>query len=136
MALAITLAGNPLDFSSESGFDIPRDVSAPASNAAVASGSGVAALTVGGVSALFRIDLTNGNATLLGSFGTAVRDIAITSGIFRVTRKPEDGVTGLDHGGRYLAVMKRVEGEWLMWRDMDTPSPDADVFYNRLPRGG
>jgi ketosteroid isomerase-like protein len=65
-----------------------------------------------------------------------IGDIAITSGIFRVTRKPEDGVAGLDHGGRYLTVMRRVDGEWLLWRDMDTPSPDADVLYGRLPRGG
>jgi ketosteroid isomerase-like protein len=65
-----------------------------------------------------------------------VGDIAITSGIFRVTRKPEEGVAGLDHGGRYLTVMRRVDGEWLLWRDMDTPSPDADILYGRLPRGG
>jgi ketosteroid isomerase-like protein len=65
-----------------------------------------------------------------------IGDLAITSGIFRVTRKPEDGVAGLDHGGRYLTVMKRIDGQWLLWRDMDTPSPDADVLYHRLPRGG
>jgi ketosteroid isomerase-like protein len=65
-----------------------------------------------------------------------IGDLAITSGIFRVTRKPEDGVAGLDHGGRYLTVMKRIEGQWLLWRDMDTPSPDADVLYHRLARGG
>jgi ketosteroid isomerase-like protein len=65
-----------------------------------------------------------------------IGDLAITSGIFRVTRKPDDGVAGLDHGGRYLTVMRRIDGKWLLWRDMDTPSPDADVFYGRMPRGG
>ena len=65
-----------------------------------------------------------------------INDIAVTSGIFRVTRKPEDGVAGLDHAGRYLTVMRRINGEWLLWRDMDQPSPDADVLYARLPRGG
>ena len=64
-----------------------------------------------------------------------VGDIAVTSGIFRVTRRPEDGVAGLDHGGRFLTVMRRVDGQWRLWRDMDTPSPDADVLYDRLGRG-
>ena len=64
-----------------------------------------------------------------------VGDIAVVVGTFRVCRAPEEGVTGLDHGGRYLMVMKRIDGEWKMWRDMDSPSPDADIFYSRLPRG-
>jgi uncharacterized protein (TIGR02246 family) len=64
-----------------------------------------------------------------------VGDVAVMIGIFRVTRKPEKGVAGLDHGGRWLAVLRKVDGEWRMWRDMDTPSPDADVFYDRLARG-
>lgn len=64
-----------------------------------------------------------------------IGDLAITSGIFRVTRAPERDVSALDHAGRFLSVMKRVDGEWLLWRDMDQPSPDADVFYSRLPRG-
>jgi ketosteroid isomerase-like protein len=64
-----------------------------------------------------------------------VGDLAILSGIFRVTRRPEEGVAGLDHGGRFLSVLRRVDGRWRMWRDMDTPSPDADVLYHRLPRG-
>lgn len=64
-----------------------------------------------------------------------VGDLAITSGIFRVTRAPEDGVAGVDHAGRFLAVMRRIDGQWRLWRDMDTPSPDADGLYHRLPRG-
>lgn len=64
-----------------------------------------------------------------------VGDIAVVVGIFRVTRRPEEGVAGLDHGGRYLMVMRRVDGEWRMWRDMDSPSPDADELYWKLPRG-
>jgi ketosteroid isomerase-like protein len=64
-----------------------------------------------------------------------VGDIAVTTGTFRVTRAPEDGVAGLDHGGRWLSVMRKIDGKWKMWRDMDTPSPDADVYYRRLPRG-
>jgi ketosteroid isomerase-like protein len=62
-------------------------------------------------------------------------DVAVLVGTFRVTRRPERGVAGLDHGGRWLAVLRRIDGEWRMWRDMDTPSPDADVYYHRVPRG-
>src|SRR4051812_6633712 len=61
-----------------------------------------------------------------------IGDLAVTSGIFRVTRAPEEGVVGLDHGGRFLAVHRRIDGRWFLWRDMDTPSPDADVLYGRL----
>ncbi len=64
-----------------------------------------------------------------------VGDLAVVVGIFRVSRAPEEGVAGLDHAGRFLSVMRRIDGEWRMWRDMDTPSPDADAFYERLPRG-
>jgi ketosteroid isomerase-like protein len=64
-----------------------------------------------------------------------VGDIAIVVGVFRVTRSPKEGVAGLDHAGRYLMVMRKIDGEWKMWRDMDAPSPDADVFYDELPRG-
>jgi ketosteroid isomerase-like protein len=64
-----------------------------------------------------------------------VGDIAVVVGIFRVTRRPEEGVAGLDHGGRYLTIMRRIDGEWKLWRDVDTPSPDADVFYDKQPRG-
>jgi ketosteroid isomerase-like protein len=64
-----------------------------------------------------------------------VGDVAVLVGIFRITRRPEDGVAGLDHAGRWLAVMRKFDGEWKMWRDMDSPSPDADVLYQRLPRG-
>ena len=64
-----------------------------------------------------------------------VGDVAVLVGIFRVTRHAEDGVAGLDHAGRWLAVMKKVDGKWLMWRDIDTPSPDANVLYHRLPPG-
>jgi ketosteroid isomerase-like protein len=64
-----------------------------------------------------------------------VGDLAVAVGVFRVTRRPQEGVAGLDHAGRYLTVMRKIDGEWKLWRDMDTPSPDADVFYDQLPRG-
>jgi uncharacterized protein (TIGR02246 family) len=64
-----------------------------------------------------------------------VGDVAVVVGVFRVSRRPEEGVAGLDHGGRFLVVLKKIDGQWRLWRDMDSPSPDADVFYDRLPRG-
>jgi uncharacterized protein (TIGR02246 family) len=64
-----------------------------------------------------------------------VGDLAVIVGVFRVTRRPERGVAGLDHAGRYLTVMRKVDGQWKLWRDMDTPSPDADELYDVLPRG-
>ena len=60
-------------------------------------------------------------------------ELAVLTGVFRVTRAPQEDVAGLDHGGCWLAVLKNVDGRWKMWRDMDTPSPDADVLYGRLP---
>jgi len=64
-----------------------------------------------------------------------VGDLAIVVGTFRVTRAPEEGVAALDHGGRYLAVLRRIDGQWRMWRDMDQTSPDADKYYLKQPRG-
>lgn len=66
--LAVTLGGLPLDFSGASGFDISDDVRVAASSTP-AVGSGYAALTVGGVCGLYRINLATGAATLLGSIG-------------------------------------------------------------------
>lgn len=66
--LSVTLNGTPLDFTEASGFDIPSNVRVTASNAA-ASGRGVAALSVGGLTNLYTIELSTGAATLLGPIG-------------------------------------------------------------------
>ncbi|MEH2407356.1 DUF4394 domain-containing protein [Nostoc sp.] len=66
--LSVTLNGTPLDFTEASGFDIPSNVRVPASNAA-ASGRGIAALSVGGLTNLYTIELSTGAATLLGPIG-------------------------------------------------------------------
>jgi hypothetical protein len=74
----VTLNGSPLDFSANSGLDIPPGVNAASSSAAVVSGSASAALTVGGVAGLYQINLVNGQATLIGSLGgLSIRDLAI-----------------------------------------------------------
>ena len=70
MPLTVRLGGSTLAFTSVNGFDIPSDVRVSANNAAVTSGSGFAALTVAGVTSLYRIDLATGAATNLGPVGS------------------------------------------------------------------
>jgi hypothetical protein len=72
----VTLGGAALNFSSSVGFDIPSAVQVIASNA-VATGEGYAALSVAGTSGLYRINLSSGAATLVGSFASPVRSLAI-----------------------------------------------------------
>jgi hypothetical protein len=71
---AIQLGGSPLSFGAVLGFEIRPEVRATTSNATVSAGSAFAALTVGGVTGLYSIDLTTGAATSLGniSVGTTV----------------------------------------------------------------
>ena len=59
--------GNPLDFSSLNGLDIPAGVNVTIPNSQ-ASGSALALLTVGGTTGLYGIDLTTGAATRIGDF--------------------------------------------------------------------
>jgi hypothetical protein len=70
-----------VDFSTANGFDIPAGVNAPSSNA-VASGTGIALLTLTASSAtgLYTINLATGAATLVGSFSSAatVNGLAIS----------------------------------------------------------
>jgi hypothetical protein len=74
---AITLNGNPLDFSAVNGFDIAMGVNAPASNSAVLAGSGIASLVVNGTTNLYSINLVNGQATLLGIPNNGLSALAI-----------------------------------------------------------
>ncbi|MBW4428852.1 MAG: DUF4394 domain-containing protein [Nostoc desertorum CM1-VF14] len=74
--LSVTINGAPLDFTEASGFDIPSNVRVTASNAA-ASGRGVAALSVGGVTNLYAIELGTGAATLLGPIGTSLAGLTV-----------------------------------------------------------
>ncbi|MBW4464216.1 MAG: DUF4394 domain-containing protein [Pegethrix bostrychoides GSE-TBD4-15B] len=66
--LAITLNGAALDFDAVSGFDIPDNVQVASANAP-ASGRAFAALSVGGTTSLYGIELSTGAATLLGAVG-------------------------------------------------------------------
>jgi hypothetical protein len=70
MAMPVTLNGAALDFTAASGFDIPPSVVVETANAP-AMGRGYAALTVGGATGLYAIDLASGAATLVGPIGNA-----------------------------------------------------------------
>jgi hypothetical protein len=73
-AVTVTFGGSVLDFTDVSGFDIPG--ARVATSNAVATGFGYAALTVGGVTSTYRIDLTTGVATNLGAIGTGAVPLA------------------------------------------------------------
>lgn len=77
--LTLRLDGSTLTFTASNGFDIPSDVRAPANNAAVTQGSGYAALTVGGTTGLYRIELSSGVVKRLGTIGSgaALRGLTI-----------------------------------------------------------
>jgi hypothetical protein len=67
--LPITLGGAPLDFTAVNGFDIPSEVHTSVSNTPPTEGAALAALTVGGATHLYAIDLPTGAATDLGAIG-------------------------------------------------------------------
>lgn len=64
----VTVGGNPLDFTSMSGFDIEPGVNAATSNTAVASGIAYTVLRTAGTSKLYQLNLVNGQATAVGDF--------------------------------------------------------------------
>jgi hypothetical protein len=73
----ITLGGAALDFTTASGFDIPSNVRVTTSASAPPAGStGFAALTVGGASRLYSINLLTGAATDLGALAANVSGLA------------------------------------------------------------
>jgi hypothetical protein len=77
--LQVTLNSVPLAFTAANGFDIPPGVNVAISNTP-AVGSGLAALTAGGISSIYSINLSTGAATLVGPIGNgaiAVQDLAI-----------------------------------------------------------
>jgi hypothetical protein len=71
----VTLNGAPLDFTDVNGFDISG--ARVTTSGAVATGVGTAVLTVSGVSILYKIDLSTGEATVLGPAPTALNGLAI-----------------------------------------------------------
>lgn len=78
--LLITLNGAALDFDAVSGFDIPDNVQVASANTP-ASGRAFAALSVGGTTSLYAIELSTGAATLLGAVGAGTAALSgLTAG--------------------------------------------------------
>ncbi len=75
-ARTVTLGGAPLDFSTVTGLDIPGEV-AVATSSVAAAGSAIALLDVGGVESLYTLNLTTGEATLLGTATLPLASIAV-----------------------------------------------------------
>ncbi len=86
--VSVTLGASILDFSAVNGFDIPSGVNVGTSGN-VASGDGFAVLTSDGAPALYTINLTSGQAALVGTLG-----IAGGPPIQGFTVQPNDGSTG------------------------------------------
>jgi ketosteroid isomerase-like protein len=76
-----------------------------------------------------RVSGYNMNVQTKAQHCNIVGDLAIVGGIFRISRDAQDGVPGVEHAGRWLSVLKKIDGKWLTWRDMDTPSADAEELY-------
>ncbi|MDB6076511.1 MAG: Calx-beta domain protein [Akkermansiaceae bacterium] len=76
----VLISGIPVNFSSVGGFDIAPGVDVAASGNA-ATGTGYAALNLAGTTGVYRIDLANGNAILLGVPGFAIRGLAVKTQI-------------------------------------------------------
>lgn len=76
----VTLNGAPLNFTAVTGFDVPAGVSsvAPNGTAAPAGSIAYATLVVGGTPGLYRINLTTGAATLVGTLGTTLTGLTLS----------------------------------------------------------
>ncbi|NJM06295.1 DUF4394 domain-containing protein [Candidatus Gracilibacteria bacterium] len=73
--LALTLGGAPLDFGDVNGFDIPPGASVITSGIP-ATGNAYAALSVGGVSGIYQLDLATGAVTSSGVLGAGTGSTA------------------------------------------------------------
>ena len=75
--LGIKVNNQLIDFTAVNGFDIPSDVRVMTSNTAVTSGSGYAALMIGGSQMLYSVELATGAATPLGALAMPVSGLAV-----------------------------------------------------------
>jgi Domain of unknown function (DUF4394) len=148
----ITLGGSPLDFSAECGLDIPVEVNVAASNTP-SVGDAFAALSVGGISGLYRVNLGTGAVTSLGGFGLTARDIAVTPEIATVTVLTASGaqlgrqvlqnpaslavvsVTGITAGERLIGIDGRPATGQLMGLGIN-PVANTGSFYLIDPQTG
>lgn len=78
----ITVSGNTLDFTDANGFDIPANIRVTKS-ADPATGLAFAALTVGGTTRLYSIELSTGRAISLGTLAAGVSGLAVGQSTIR-----------------------------------------------------
>ncbi|MFO0741628.1 MAG: DUF4394 domain-containing protein [Labilithrix sp.] len=74
-AIPVKVGGTALEFTAVGGFDIPQSVKVATANTAVSDGFGYAALTVTGTTSLYKINLVDGAATMLGAIGSGLSSV-------------------------------------------------------------
>jgi hypothetical protein len=152
MSVPVTLAGSPLDFSAEGGLDVAVDVNVAVSNAP-SNGDALAALSVAGVSGLYRINLGTGVANALGGFGVTVRDIAMDSEVATANVLSSNGtafgrmlvqnpallsvvsMTGITSGERLIGIDGRPATGQLMGLGIN-PTANTGTLYLLDPQTG
>jgi hypothetical protein len=67
--VVVSLNGSTLDFEAANGFDIPPDAFFSLTENGPSGGDGLAALTVGGTTSLYTVNLSSGVASLVGPIG-------------------------------------------------------------------
>ena len=129
-AQVITLGGATLDFTSVNGFDILPGVNAAASDTAVASGSALAALNVGGTTNLYAINLVNGQASLLGTNGNNL------NGLTALIEAPGQAIVGLTDAGSVLRFNSTTPGTTTTVATSGVPAGETLVGIDYRPNTG
>ncbi|QDU19646.1 DUF4394 domain-containing protein [Urbifossiella limnaea] len=111
------------DVTEVNGFDIPAGINVGTSGTAVTSGAGFAALTVGGVSRLYTVNLVTGAGTLIGTIGSgaAVSGLAVQNDFGGF---PAFGLAGVSAG---TAILVRF--------NTSTPGTSTSAFVTGIAGG-
>jgi Domain of unknown function (DUF4440) len=64
-----------------------------------------------------------------------VGEIGIVWGRFRFGRVPTAEIPALERRGYWIAIFKKEGGRWLLWQEMDSHSPDGNIYYDHIPPG-
>ena len=110
-----------VDFSAVGGFDIVAGVNAAASGSPVASGTGMALLTVGGTTGLYNINLVTGAATFVGNFLNGIT--------------PVNGFAIQNDLGGIPAIALSADGLSLVYFNTATPGFRTSVAVGGLTPG-
>jgi hypothetical protein len=110
LPVVVTLNGSALDFTVANGFDIPPDALFSLTENGPSGGDGLAALTVGGTTSLYTVNLTSGIASLVGPIGAGA--IPIQGFAIHAVRNPTQcGAQGIVlHPSNQLQSMNTICG--------------------------